>query len=277
MGGAADRRGAAAPAGQRPLSSLANERTQDGDASLDDHWAPWWGARRRGPRLRLAHLGPWQLDGRPCRMDAIRPSMGPAGRRVTMDAADLLRRTAAPADRFQAMTGQAMGHWFRAPAARPRAHSLLVAARACGWTPVGWAGGLPGRRAAQRALPERATAAARCSASGPATSWWRTWASGRAAILGAGGAGAADRGPEARGLCFATLREHPRQLGGADGRAVGTAGRPRHGPDDAFDRPAVAVRALLQPLMFHIGLGPTCWPTATGPPAGCWWACCRWR
>jgi peptidoglycan-N-acetylmuramic acid deacetylase len=62
---------------------LANERTQTGGSSLDDHWAPWWRARAAEGHAFGSHTwdhGVWQADlpGRRARQ----AHAGPAGRQA---------------------------------------------------------------------------------------------------------------------------------------------------------------------------------------------------
>jgi hypothetical protein len=177
-------------------------------------------ARRRRPRLRLAHLGPRRLAGRDHADGRARFEAPPRGRRPgraarTLGAGALLRGAAtARRERFEAMTGQRHG---AADLPRPgRAHlggacwrlPGAAATAHVGWAPAGFLGDeLP----SERYPNARAAGAARCARSGPATSWWRTWASGRAATRGRRRCWSRciDRVEGSAGCALRTLREHP--------------------------------------------------------------------
>jgi peptidoglycan-N-acetylmuramic acid deacetylase len=144
--------------------------------------------------------------------------------------AELMR----PAARLQAMTGQPMGAIFRAPGGKT-SPALLQAAQQCGWSHVGWAPAgflgdeLPSDkypnatvlRQALRDIREGDVLVAHLGI------WSRkeVWAPAvlEPLILGL----------KAKGLCFATLRDHP-QYGAAAQRAAASpagaapkpAGRP---------------------------------------------------
>lgn len=119
---------------------LANEATQDGGSSLDEHWAPWWKARAAEGHLFGSHTFDhvyWRGDRADGGFD-MRPSAGPAqGKALHWQAADYCAELDRSARRFQAMTGQTMAPLFRAPGGKtsPR---LLDAAAACGWQHVPW-------------------------------------------------------------------------------------------------------------------------------------------
>lgn len=194
---------------------LANERTKTGGWSLDDHWAPWWRELAASP---LGHdFGShtwdhhtWLADRADGGFDT-RPSMGPdAGRRQVLGAAAYCAELQRPAERFQAMTGQAMGRIFRAPGGKT-SPALLKAAQACGWQHVGWSPAgflgdeLPSDRYPNDALLKRALAGIRPGDILVAHLgiWSRQdpWAPAVLQPLVAG--------LKARGFCFASLRSHP--------------------------------------------------------------------
>src|SRR5262249_9616441 len=78
------------------------------------------------------------LADRPDGRFDMKPDFGPrAGQRIAVSAAEYCAELQRPADRFQAITGQAMSHLFRAPGGRT-SPALLKAAASCGWTHVGW-------------------------------------------------------------------------------------------------------------------------------------------
>jgi peptidoglycan/xylan/chitin deacetylase (PgdA/CDA1 family) len=192
---------------------LANEPTQTGGGSLDDTWAPWWKARAAEGHAFGSHSFDhvyWTAD-RANGSFLVRPSAGPrAGEKFRMDAATYCAQLRRSADRFEAMTGQRMGRVFRAPGGKTSA-ALLETAQGCGfahvpWSPAGFLGDeLPSDRWPNAVLLERAVRDIR---SGDILLahlgiWSRreVWAP---AVLE----------PlivrlKARGLCFATLRDHP--------------------------------------------------------------------
>lgn len=192
---------------------LANERTQGGGWSLDEHWADWWRARAAEGHVFGSHTwdhGSWQAD-RPGGGFVLKPSMGAqAGQRVATSAADYCTQLQRPADRFQAITGQPMSALFRAPGGKT-SPALLVAAKACGWTHVGWSAAgflgdeLPSERYPYEVLLKRALDGIRAGdillAHLGIWSRQQAWAPAvlEPLIIGL----------KARGLCFATLREHP--------------------------------------------------------------------
>jgi peptidoglycan-N-acetylmuramic acid deacetylase len=199
--------------GVRATFFLANERTRSGGASLDDEWAPWWRARAAEGHAFGSHTWDhdvWQADV-PGGALRVRPTMGPeAGRARTLSPAAYCEELERPARRFEAMTGQRLQAWFRAPGGRT-SPALLGAAQGCGWTHVGWspAGFLgdelpsdrhPNARLLERALRDLRTGDILLAHLGI---WSRQdpWAPAVLEPLIAG--------LKARGLCFATLREHP--------------------------------------------------------------------
>ena len=196
---------------------LANERTKTGGASLDDEWAPWWRARAAEGHAFGSHLWDhdvWQRDVE--RGHVLRPTMGPqAGKPRTLDAAAYCAELERPARRFEAMTGQRMGAIFRAPGGKTSS-ALLATARSCGWAHVGWSEAgflgdeLPSDRFPNDALLQRALKNVRPGdiLLAHLGIWSRRdpWAPAVLEPLIVG--------LKQRGLCFATLREHP-QLGSA--------------------------------------------------------------
>lgn len=196
---------------------IANERTRDGGNTLDEHWANWWRARAAEGHVFGSHTwdhATWKAD----RADGgfeLQPSMGAqAGRRVVLSAAGYCAELQRPADRFKAITGQAMAPLFRAPGGKT-SPALLAAAKACGWTHVGWAEAgflgdeLPSDRFPNATLLQRALANIRPGDILVAHLgiWSRQdpWAPAVLEPL--------IQGLKSRGFCFATLREHPRYAG----------------------------------------------------------------
>lgn len=191
---------------------LANERTRSGGASLDDEWAPWWRARAAEGHAFGSHT--WDHDSWLADTPGghrVKPSQGPAaGRARVLEPAAYCRELERPAERFAQMTGQRMGSIFRAPGGKT-SPALLASAAACGWTHVGWAPAgflgdeLPSERFPNATLLARALQGIRAGDILVAHLgiWSRrdAWAPAALEPLIAG--------LKQRGLCFATLREHP--------------------------------------------------------------------
>ena len=192
---------------------LANERTKTQGSSLDDQWAPWWRARASEGHLFASHTFDhvyWLAD-LPDGRFRMRPSAGPqAGQVRIATAADYCAELRRSATRFQAMTGQTMAPLFRAPGGKT-SPALLAAARACGHAHVGWAPAgflgdeLPSDRYPNQGLLERALRDIRAGdiLMAHLGIWSRQdpWAPAVLEPL--------ISGLKQRGLCFATLRDHP--------------------------------------------------------------------
>lgn len=194
----------------------AHEKTREGDGSLGQHWAPWWRARAAEGHAFASHTWDhayWRADG-PAGGQAtfrIRPSAGAqAGQNLTWTAQDYCDNLRQAALRLQALTGQAPLPLFRAPGGKtsPR---LLTAARQCGFVHVGWADAgflgdeLPSQNYPNAQLLDKALRSIRAGDILVAHLgiWSRQdpWAPAVLEPLIVG--------LKARGLCFATLREHP--------------------------------------------------------------------
>ncbi len=192
---------------------LANERTRTGGSSLDDTWAPWWQARADEGHAFGSHT--WDHDSWLADVPGglrVKPSQGQAaGKPRTLSAAAYCAELARPAARLRAMTGQRMGSIFRAPGGKT-SPALLQAAAGCGWTHVGWAPAgflgdeLPSDQYPNDVLLQRALRHVRSGdvmvAHLGIWSRQQAWAPAVLEPLIVG--------LKARGLCFATLREHPR-------------------------------------------------------------------
>ncbi|MEO8154555.1 MAG: polysaccharide deacetylase family protein [Rhizobacter sp.] len=191
---------------------LANEKTLTGGTSLDEVWAPWWKARAAEGHVFGSHTFDhvyWVADV-PGGF-RVKPSAGPQDGQVrTWTPAQYCSELQRPADRFQAMTGQAMPHLFRAPGGKT-SPALLAAAKACGWTHVPWSpAGFMGDELSSERYPNALLLqrALRDLRSGDIVLahlgiWSRQdpWAPAVLEPL--------IEGLKAKGFCFATLREHP--------------------------------------------------------------------
>ena len=191
---------------------LANERTKSGGASLDEAWAPWWRERAAEGHAFGSHTWDhdvWQADV--AGGHRVKPTMGPqAGHARVLDAAAYCAELERPARRFEQMTGERMGAIFRAPGGKT-SPALLKTAADCGWTHVGWARAgflgdeLPSDRYPNDRLLEQALRDIRPGdillAHLGIWSRQEAWAPAVLEPL--------ITGLKQRGMCFATLREHP--------------------------------------------------------------------
>lgn len=204
---------------------LANERTQavaprTEGSTLDGQWAPWWKSLAAQGHDFGSHTWDhviWKAD----KPDGftVKPTAGPqAGQTSHMTAAQYCSQLAQPAQRFAQMTGQPMRALFRAPGGHT-SPALLAAAKACGWRHVGWSPAgflgdeLPSDRYPNALLLKRALANVK---QGDVLMmhlgiWSRQDAFAPAVLE------PLLVGLKAKGLCFATLREHPEfaQVGAA--------------------------------------------------------------
>ena len=193
----------------------AQERTQEGDGSLGELWAPWWKARAAEGHAFASHTFDhvyWKADvpGQPVRF-RVNPSAGPdTGREFTWTAVQYCEEIQRASQRMQAMTGQPPLPLFRAPGGKT-SPALLAAAQSCGYAHVGWspAGFLGDELASERASnPALLAQALHTIRSGDILLahlgiWSRKdpWAPAVLEPLIVG--------LKERGFCFRTLREHP--------------------------------------------------------------------
>lgn len=204
---------------------LADERTRSGGTSLDEHWAAWWRERAAEGHAFGSHTWDhdvWQAD-LPDQRFRFKPTQGPsAGKTRVLSAAAYCAELQRPAQRFLGLTGQPMAAIFRAPGGKT-SPALLKAAAQCGWTHVPWtpAGFLgdelpsdrwPNDQLLAQALKQVREGDILLAHLGI---WSRRdpWAPAVLEPLIAG--------LKARGLCFATLKEHPTL--GAAARATAPA------------------------------------------------------
>jgi peptidoglycan/xylan/chitin deacetylase (PgdA/CDA1 family) len=193
----------------------ADERTQTGDGSLGQHWAPWWRARAAEGHAFASHTLDhvyWQADvpGDPPRF-RVRASAGPQQGEVQLwDAARYCQAIEQGAQRLERLTGVKALPLFRAPGGRT-SPALLAAAQACGFQHVGWAPAgflgdeLPSERVSNAQLLDGALRKLRSGEILVAHLgiWSRRdpWAPAVLEPL--------IEGLKAKGFCFRTLREHP--------------------------------------------------------------------
>lgn len=191
----------------------AHEKTREGDGTLGEHWAGWWRARAKEGHDFASHTydhAYWRGD-LPDGGFRIRPSSGPqSGQDLLWRADEYCANLHNASARLQQLTGQAPLPLFRAPGGK-HSPALLKAAQACGYRHVGWADAgflgdelpsdkYPNDRLLAQAL-ERVRPGDILMAHLGIWSRQEPWAPAVLEPL--------IQGLKRKGLCFATLREHP--------------------------------------------------------------------
>lgn len=203
----------------------ANERTQEGDGSLGDHWSTWWRDRAAEGHEFASHTWDhtyWRADVGTQSNPAfrVRPSAGPRnGDDFVLSAAGYCAELDRSTARLRQITGKDPLPLFRAPGGKT-SPALLKAARACGYVHVGWSPAgflgdeLPSETAPNTALLRQALGNIR---SGDILLahlgiWSRKdpWAPAVLEPL--------IEGLKQKGFCFRTLKEHPLYGGAATRR-----------------------------------------------------------
>lgn len=120
---------------------LANEKTVNGDHSLDDGWKPLWQRlAAEGHRFGSHTFDHVYFRGGDMGSTAVRakPQFGPnAGRAQQWDQAAFCGELDRVKTRFQALTGATLAPLWRAPGGYTTPNTLKWA-RACGYAHVGW-------------------------------------------------------------------------------------------------------------------------------------------
>ncbi|MYM39113.1 polysaccharide deacetylase family protein [Pseudoduganella sp. CY13W] len=192
---------------------LANEKTVNGDYSLDPAWAPYWKARLAEGHVIGSHTFDHDVlvrDGADGKLDT-KPGFGAsAGKVRSLTPEQYCEQIRRVDQRFTELTGSHLDPVWRAPAGRtsPRA---LAAARSCGYTHVGWSPAgfsgdeLPSEKASNASLLAKSLRELRA---GDVVLihmgiWSRkdAWAPANLEPL--------IKGLSQKGYCFATLRDHP--------------------------------------------------------------------
>ena len=118
----------------------ANEKTQEGDGSLGNHWAAWWkdrGAENHDFASHTFDQADWRADLEGKRFK-IRPSAGDhAGKDLNWSTAEYCANLNKASQRLEAMTGRPTLPLFRAPGGKTSS-ALIQAAASCGYAHVGW-------------------------------------------------------------------------------------------------------------------------------------------
>ncbi|MYN17927.1 polysaccharide deacetylase family protein [Rugamonas sp. FT107W] len=195
---------------------LANEKTINGDYSLDPAWSAYWKARVAEGHAIGSHTFDHDVlvkDGADGTLQ-VKPGFGAhAGKLQTLTPAQYCEEIRRVDQRFVELTGKHLDPIWRAPAGRTSPRSL-AAAQACGYAHVGWApAGFSGDELSSTAYPNAVLLqkSLRDLRDGDIFVahmgiWSRkdAWAPANLEPL--------ISGLEQKGYCFATLREHPDYL-----------------------------------------------------------------
>ncbi|KRB93057.1 peptidase A8 [Noviherbaspirillum sp. Root189] len=193
---------------------LANEKTVNGDYSLDPSWAPYWKARVAEGHAFGTHTFDHVYVQRdlPDGRLAMKPQFGPnAGKQQVWTAQQYCNELRRVEQRFTDLTGARLDPLWRAPGGR-LTPGLRAAGESCGYAHVGWTDGAgfsgdelpsetwPNSRLLQRALNGLKDGDIFVAHLGI---WSRKdpWAP---AVLDP-----LITGLKEKGFCFATLRDHP--------------------------------------------------------------------
>jgi len=192
---------------------LANEKTVNGDYSLDPSWAPYWKARVAEGHAFGSHTFDHVYAQRdlPNGRIEVKPQFGAnAGKKLAWTPQQYCDELNRVAKRFTELTGARLDPLWRAPGGRVTPN-LLAAGKACGyahagWAPAGFSGdelpssSWPNDKLLKRALNGLKDGDIFLAHLGI---WSRKdpWAPGVLEPL--------ISGLEKKGYCFATLREHP--------------------------------------------------------------------
>jgi peptidoglycan/xylan/chitin deacetylase (PgdA/CDA1 family) len=192
---------------------MANEKTVNGDYSLDPSWAPYWKAlAARGNAFgthTFDHV--YVVRDLPHGRIEVRPQFGPnAGKTLAWTPQQYCDELNRVARRFHELTGATLDPFWRAPGGKVTPN-LLAAGKACGyahvgWSPAGFSGDeLPSSRWPNKLLLQRALKNLKDGdiVLAHLGIWSRKdpWAPADLEPL--------ITGLERKGFCFATLRENP--------------------------------------------------------------------
>ena len=195
---------------------LANEKTVNGDYSLDPSWSTYWKARVAEGHAIGSHTFDHDVLAKDGANGAIvvKPGFGAhAGNIISLTPAQYCEEIKRVDQRFVELTGKHLDPIWRAPAGRTTPRTL-AAAQACGYAHVGWApAGFSGDELSSTAYPNAVLLqkSLRDLRDGDIFVahmgiWSRkeAWAPANLEPL--------ISGLEQKGYCFATLREHPDYL-----------------------------------------------------------------
>lgn len=192
---------------------LANEKTVQGDYSLDPSWAPYWKARVAEGHAFGTHTFDHvyvQRDLSDGRVE-MKPQFGAqAGKKIAWTSQQVCDELQRVATRFTELTGSKLDPLWRAPGGK-LTPQLRAAGTACGYAHVGWSpAGFSGDELSSQAYPNAVLLQRALSGLKDGDIlmahlgiWSRQdpWAPAVLEPLMSG--------LEQKGMCFATLREHP--------------------------------------------------------------------
>jgi peptidoglycan/xylan/chitin deacetylase (PgdA/CDA1 family) len=190
---------------------LANEKTTRGDWSLDPSWAPYWKARVAEGHAFGSHTFDHVYLQPGAAGIEVKPQFGAnAGKRLHWSAAQYCDELKRVDQRFQQLTGSRLDPFWRAPGGRV-SKATLAAGKACGYAHVGWSpAGFSGDETSSAAFPNKVLLARALAGLKDGDIfmahlgiWSRQdpWAPAVLEPLIVG--------LKQKGMCFATLREHP--------------------------------------------------------------------
>lgn len=192
---------------------LANEKTVNGDYSLDPTWADYWKQLQKEGHVFGTHTFDhvYVLRDLPNGRFEVKPQFGAqAGRTLVWSADDYCRELKRVDTRFFELTGAHLDPFWRAPGGK-LTPNLLKAGNQCGfhhvaWAPAGFSGDeLPSEKWSNPALLKRALDGLKPGDIFMAHLgiWSRkdAWAPANLAAL--------IQGLQKKSYCFASLREHP--------------------------------------------------------------------
>jgi peptidoglycan/xylan/chitin deacetylase (PgdA/CDA1 family) len=192
---------------------LANEKTVNGDYSLDPAWATYWKQLQQDGHAFGSHTFDhvYFLRDLPDGRVEVKPQFGAqAGKKLTWSTQQYCAELARVEQRFKQLTGVPLDPLWRAPGGKLSAQLekavLSCGYRHVGWSPAGFSGDeLPSESWSNPALLKRALDGLKDGDIFMAHLgiWSRktAWAPENLEPL--------IKGLEQKGFCFATLREHP--------------------------------------------------------------------
>ncbi|GEM_PF-416107 len=191
---------------------LANEKTPQGDYSLDARWVPYWKARVSEGHAFGSHTWDHGVFSRDLPQGKVhyRPLFGvQAGKTLVFDAAAVCAELDRVNRRFEQMTGRELDGYWRAPGGHTTPNTLS-AAKTCGYQHVGWSATgflgdeLPSEKFSNQALLQKALREIKAGdiLLAHLGIWSRKepYAPTLEPLIA---------GLKQRGFCFATLRGHP--------------------------------------------------------------------
>ena len=192
---------------------LANEKTVREDWSLDPAWAPYWKARLAEGHAFGSHTFDHVYFVRDAAQGAIvvKPQFGAnAGKLLTWTPAQYCAEVKRVDQRFAALTGRHLDPYFRTPGGHT-SPNILAAVKACGYTHAAWAkAGYSGDETSSEKFSNAlllAQSLARLKDGDIFIAHMGIWS--RKDAWAPANLEPLLTGLEQRGMCFATLREHP--------------------------------------------------------------------